>query len=102
MIYAPSEYPNLVDDVLGALVPKVGSAEYKPLVDGIRKKLCSSTNTDNKFVSQSQRSTPRYLRIIATRDAKRAASFKADSKGDLGVLRWECVDQLFEDVMWDS
>jgi len=101
VIYAPSKHPDLVDDVMAALVPKVGSAEYEPLVEGIRKKLCSSTKTDQKFVSQSQRSTPRYLRIIATRDAKRAASFKADSKGDVGVLRWECVDQLFEDVMWD-
>lgn len=102
MIYAPSKYPNLVDDVLGALVPNIGSAEYKPLVDDIRKKLRSSTNTDNKFVSQSQRSTPRYLRIIATCDDKWIKLFKADSKGEVGVLRWQCVKQNFGDVMWDS
>lgn len=98
MKYAPSKHPDLVNDVMAALIPTVGLAEYKPLIADIR----SATKTDDQFASQLQRSTPRYLRIIATRDKKRAESFKADSKGDVGVLRWERVDQLFGDVMWDS
>jgi len=102
VIYAPSKHPDLVNDVMAALVPKVGLAEYKPLIEGICKKLRSSPKKDHKFASQSQRSTPRYLRIIATRDKKWAELFKADSKGDVGVLRWEHVDQRFGDIMWDS
>ncbi len=82
MVYTPSKHPNLVNDVVAALIPKVGLAEYKPLIEGIRQKLRSATTTDHQFASQLQRSTPRYLRIIATRDTKRAESFKADSKGD--------------------
>jgi hypothetical protein len=87
---------------MGALIPKVGQAEYKPLIEGIRKKLRSNTETNHQFASQLQRATPRFLRIIATRDTRRIQSFKADSKGSVGVLRWNRIDQLFGDVMWDS
>jgi hypothetical protein len=85
-----------------ALLPVLGSAECKPVVEGIRNKLRSSTKLDQKFAPQPQRSTPRFLRIIATRDKTRGISFKAGSKGDVGVLRWELVTDRFGDVMWDS
>jgi hypothetical protein len=84
---------------MAALIPKVGLAEYKPLIEGICTKLRSTTKA---LASQLHRPTPRYLRIIATRDNKRVESFKADEKGDVGVLRWELIEQLFGDVMWDS
>ncbi len=100
--YASSKYPDLLNDVVNALDPKLGSAEYKPSVDSLCKKLCSSTRTDQKFESQPQRQTPRYLRILATPDVQKGGMFKADPKGDVGVLRWEYVKQLFKNVMWDS
>ena len=100
--YAPSKNPDLLDQVMTALLPLLGPAEYKPVVEAIHEKLRSSTKLDQKIASQSQRSTPRLLRIIATRDKTRGVSFKADSKGDVGVLRSELVTDRFGDVIWDS
>jgi len=85
-----------------ALDLKLGSPEYEPLVDNFCQRLRSFTKINEKLVSQPQRQTPRYLRIIATRDKQCAEQFKADSTGAVGVLRWELVEQLFGDVMWDS
>jgi len=100
MIYAPSKHPGLVEDVITALIPKVGLADYKPSIEGIRRRLRSATKADQQ--STDQRSSPRFLRIIATRDEKRINMFKADSNGDVGVLRCERVEELFGDIMWDS
>jgi len=99
--YAPSKYPELIDDVMAALEPLVGTAEFKPLVEGVRKKLRSSTIADQEFANKPTRLTPRFLRIIATRDENRLALFKAaDPNG--GVLKWCHVERLFGDVVWDS
>jgi hypothetical protein len=69
----------------------LGSAKYIPLVDEYRKKLCSSTAFNQQFASQPPRKTPKYLRIIATKDAQQR--WETECKGDVGVLRWELVEQ---------
>jgi hypothetical protein len=73
----------------------IGSAESKPLVDHYRQKLGSSEPVDQQFASQPLRKTPKYLRIIATADDPPERCFKAESKGDVGVLRWELVKPYF-------
>ena len=68
----------------------LGSAEYKPVVDEYRQKLRSSTAFNQRFASQPTRKTPKYLRIIATKEAHQR--WKSECKGDVGVLRWELVE----------
>jgi len=70
-----------------ALGPKLGSADYKPVVNDIRQQLRSSTRAAEKSESQPQRQTPRFLRIIATRDDQKRERLKADGNGDVGFLR---------------
>jgi hypothetical protein len=79
-------------DVLKSML---GSAEYRPLVDDYRKKLGSSTAFDQRLASEPPRKTPKYLRIIATRDDERGQRLKAEWKGDVGVLRSDAVEQYF-------
>ena len=87
---------------MDALGPKLGSADYKPVVDDIRKKLHSFTRAAEEFEPQPQRQTPRLLRVIVTRDDQKRERLKADGNGDVGFLRWECVEQMFPDIVWDT
>lgn len=98
MQYAPSKYPGLADDIMTVLESMLGSAESKPLIDDYRQKLRSSTASSQKFASQPQRQTPRYLRIIATRDDNQKQRLKAEWKGDVGVMRWESVERYLGSV----
>ena len=102
MNYVPSKNPDLLDHVMTALLPSLQPAEYQSVVESIGNKFHSSTILDQKFASQSQRSTPRFLHIIATHDKTHGVLFKADLKGDVGVLQWKLVTNHFGDVMWDS
>jgi hypothetical protein len=86
-------------DVVDALGPKLGSADYEPEVNAIRQKLRSFSKAPEE---QSRRPTPRFLRIIATRDDKKRERLNAEKSGDVGFLRWECVDKIFPDVVWDT
>jgi hypothetical protein len=98
---SPSKYPELLEDVMTALHSVLGPAEYKPLAEGARKKLRSSTIADQNFAIKPTRLTPSFLRVIATHDEKRIALFKAaDPNG--GVLKWGHVERLFGDAVWDS
>jgi len=69
----------------------LGPAEYKPVVDEYREKLRSSTALNQQFVSQPSRKTPKYLRIIATKEAHQR--WTSECQGDVGVLRWERVEE---------
>jgi len=89
--YAPSAYPDLANDIVDVLELMLGPAEYNPVVDDYRKKLRSSNALNQQFASQPSRKTPKYLRIIATREAHER--WKSECKGDVGVLRWELVEQ---------
>jgi hypothetical protein len=89
--YAPSAYPGLSNDIMDVLGLMLGSAEYKPIVDEYRMKLRSSTALNQQFASQPLRKTPKYLRIIATKQAHQR--WESECKGDVGVLRWELVEQ---------
>jgi hypothetical protein len=88
--YAPSAYPGLSNDIVDVLELMLGSAEYKPMVDEYREKLRSSITLNQQFVSQLARKTPKYLHIIATKDAHQR--WKSECKGDVGVLRWDLVE----------
>jgi hypothetical protein len=68
----------------------LGSGEYKPVVDEYREKLRSSTALNQQFGSQPSRKTPKYLHIIATKEAHQR--WESECKGDVGVLRWELVE----------
>ena len=67
----------------------LGSAVSKSFVDKLR----SSISSDQTFASQPQRKTPRYLRVMVTPNDGQSQRLKAEWKGDVGVLRWECVQQ---------
>ena len=69
----------------------LGSVEYNPVIDNYRKKLHSSTALNKKFVSQPSWKMPKYLHIIATREAHEW--WNLECKGDVEVLRWELVEQ---------
>jgi len=88
--YTPSAYPDLPNDIVDVL-SMLGPAEYNPVVDDFRKKLHSSTALNQRFASQPSQKTPKYLRIIATKEAHE--QWKSECKGDVGVLRWELVQQ---------
>ena len=83
---------------MDALGLKLGS-DYEPEVNAIRQKLRSSTKASEE---RSRRPTPRFLRIIATRDDQKKERLNAEKSGDVGFLRWECVDEMFPDVVWDT
>jgi hypothetical protein len=89
MQYAPLQHPGLSEDIVKALDSLLGSAVSKPFVDQLR----SPTSSDQTFASQPQRQTPRYLRVIASPEDERRQRLKAECKGDVGVLRWECMQQ---------
>ena len=74
----------------------LGTAEYKPVVDKCREKLLSVTALNKKFESKVSRKIPKYLHIVAPIDAQR--EWELESKGDVGVLRWELME-LYDVVM---
>ena len=84
---------------MDALGPKLGSADYEPEINTIRQKLCSYSKAAEEW---SRRSTPRFLRIIATRDDNERERLNPEKSGDMGFLRWEHVDQMFPDVVCDT
>jgi len=88
--YAPLKYPELAEDLRTIIDSELGLDEYKPVVDEPYH-LRSSTSSNQ---TESRRQTTRYLHIIATPDDKQNLRLKAERKGDLGILRWECVEQL--------
>jgi hypothetical protein len=93
------KYNNLLKDVVDALGPKLGSADYKPEVNAICQKLRSFSKAPEE---RSRRPTPRFLRIIATHDDKKKERLNAEKSGDVGFLRWECVEKMFPDVVWNT
>ena len=100
MQYAPSKYPDLLKDVKSALDVKLGPEEYRPSVSDQYPKTRSVIKRVEESASQPQRLTPKYLRIIATPNDHQRDRLKAERKGDAGVLRWECVDLYFPNVVW--
>lgn len=85
---------------------KLGPAEYNPLVSDqqLHPKTRSVTRQTEESASQPQRLTPKYLRIIATPNDHQREQLKAEWKGhsDVGVLRSECVEQYFPNVVWTT
>jgi hypothetical protein len=75
----------------------LGPAEYKPVVDGYLEKLRSSIALNENSGSQPSRKTPKYLRIIATKDADQ--QWESECKGDVGVLRWELVETYVDSTV---
>ena len=53
------------------------------------------TKLEKTFANKSQRKTPRMLRIIAALDDKQDKRLKEVETGDLGVLRWDCIEAYF-------
>ena len=92
MRYAPYKYPDLVEDITNALDSMLGPGEYKPVVE---KRYClrSSTLSYQTLASQLPRQTPRYLQIIATPDDEQNDRLKAEQKGNVGALRWDCMEE---------
>lgn len=88
--YAPLKYPGLLDDIVDAIDSMLGNADYKPVVDEVRMKLRSTTDVNKQLESRPSRQTPKYLRVIATQEARQ--QWKSESSGDVGVLRWELVE----------
>lgn len=84
---------------MDALCPKLGSADYKPEVNAIHQKLGGYSKAPEEW---SQRSTPRFLRIVATRDDQEKERLNAEKSGDVGFLRWECVEKMSPDVVWNT
>ena len=84
---------------MDALGPKLGSADYRPVVNAISGKLRSFSKAPE---GGPRRPTPRFLRIIATRDDKKREGLNAEKTADVGFLRWECVDRMFPNVVWDT
>ena len=91
-------YPNLSTDIMSALDVRLGPAEYKPLVGDYHKKTRSSILLDKKFASLQQQPMPRCLRIIATLDDDQGECLKEERKGDIGILRWDCVEQYLGSI----
>ncbi|KAM6498411.1 hypothetical protein JOM56_006359 [Amanita muscaria] len=93
--YAPLAYPDLSNDIMDALDWALGPSEFKAAIDldGYRQKLRSSTVQNQRLAPLPPRKTPKLLRIIATCDDDQKHRLKAEWKGDVGVLRWNLVEQ---------
>jgi hypothetical protein len=87
---------------MDALDVKLGPAEYEPSVSDQHPMTHSVTTRVEKSASQPQRLTPKYLRMIATPDDHQRERLKAEWKGDVGVLRSECVEWYFPKVVWTT
>lgn len=71
----------------------LGTGEYKPAVSEPKRKLRSMAKLEKIFVSKSERKTPKILRIIATVDDKQDKRLKEEKAGDMGVLRWDRMEE---------
>jgi len=100
--YAPSKYPDLLEDVKSAFDAKLGLEEYQPSVSDQHPQTRSVTKKAEESASQPQRLTPKFLRIIATPNDHQRERLKAECKGDVGVLRSECVKLYFPNVVWTT
>ena len=91
----PYKYPDLVEDITNTLDSMLGPGEYKPVVEKHYCLRSSSALSSQTLVSKPPRQTPRYLQIIATPDASDEQNhrLKAEQKGDVGVLRWDCMEE---------
>jgi len=87
---------------MSALDVKLGPEEYEPSVSDQRPITRSITKRVEELASQPQRLTPKYLRIIATLNDHQKDRLKAEWKGDVGVLRSECLDKYFPNVLWTT
>lgn len=87
---------------MNALDVKLGPAEYEPSVSNRHPKTRSVTKRVEKSVSQPQQQTSKYLRIIATPNDHQMERLKAEWKGDVGVLRSECVERYIPNVVWTT
>ena len=102
MQYAPSKYPGLLESVKSALDVKLGPEEYQPPVSDQHSKTRNIIKGVEESESQPKRLTPKYLRIIATPNDYQRERLKAEWKGDVGVLRSDCVELYFPDVVWTT
>ena len=87
---------------MSALDVKLGPDEYEHSVSDRHPITRSVTKRVEGSASQPQRLTPKYLRIIATPNDHQKDRLKAEWKGDVGVLRSECVEQYFPHVVWTT
>ena len=87
---------------MNALDVKLGPAESEPSVSSQHTKPRSVTKKEETFASLPQRQTPKYLlnRVIATPNDHQRERLEAEWKGDVGVLRSECVERYFPNVVW--
>ena len=70
----------------------LGPEVYGPAVEK-HYHLRSYISSGQTSPSQPSRQTPRYLRIIATPDNEKNQRLIAEQEGDVGILRWDCVEQ---------
>jgi hypothetical protein len=81
----------------------LGAAEYKPpAVSESKMKLRSTSTLEKIFADKSQRKTPKILRIIATVDDKQDNRLRVAEGGDLGVLRWDRMQELLGSTIRDG
>ena len=102
MQYAPSKYPGLLEDVKSSLDVKLGPEEYQPSVSDQHPETCNVVKRAEESATQPQRLTPKYLRILATPNDHQREQLKAEWKGDVGVLRSDCVNLYFPNVVWTT
>ena len=102
MQHAPVKYSDLSKDSTKASNLYLGAAEYKPAVPEPKMKLCSTTTLEKTFANKSQRKTPKILRIIATVDDKQDNRLREAEGGDLGVLRWDCMQEYLGSTVHDA
>ena len=75
-----------------------GEEEYIPVVNAYRQKLRSSTSANSQSNPSATRTTPRFLRVIATPDDEPRRRLEAEPKGDVAILRWKNVQQYLSDA----
>jgi hypothetical protein len=97
--HAPVKYPNLSKNIVKASSLYLGTGEYKPVVSKPKTKLCSMARLEKIFVSKSERKTPKVLRLIATVDDKQDKRLKEENEGDIGVLRWDQMEEYLGPII---
>jgi hypothetical protein len=73
-----------------------------PTVREPQKKLLSKTRLEKIMVDKLQQKTPKILRIIATIDDQQDERLKEAKEGDLGVLRWDRMQEYLGPTIRDS
>ena len=61
------------------------------MVKAYRQKLRSSTSANQQSNPLATRTTPRFLRVIATPDDEPHCHLEAKPKGDIAILWWKNV-----------